>query len=31
MYFLLECFTMIIFGILASWNCDFSSFVKGSY
>jgi len=28
---LLECYTMIIFGILATWKCGFCSFVKGSY
>jgi len=26
-----EWFTMFIFGILASWKCDFCSFVIGSY
>jgi hypothetical protein len=28
---MLECITMVIFGILASWKCDFCSFVNGCY
>jgi len=31
MYWYLECFTMSFIGIFASWKCDFSSFVNGSY
>jgi len=30
MYLFLECFTIFILGILASWKCDFCSFVNGS-
>jgi len=31
MYKFLKCFTMFIFGILASRKCDFCSFVNSSY
>jgi len=30
MYFYLECFTIYILGNLATWKCDFCSFINGS-